>query len=394
MAERPFDVFLAHNSQDKPLIRQLYSELKDRGIKPWLDEEEVTPGTSFQDQIQQAIAEVKTAAICIGQVGLGKWQALELKTLISQCVERNIPVIPVLLPGVTEIPENLLFLNEFHAVTFPDGMEDEQAYYRLEWGITGRKPLPMMKKILSLGVNGSAKRDYDNSPDRILDWTEYYNFATQPRELASPEIWQQVLLPELQEVRDQLAQGRRDLTLDLRGMIPLSGAFVIGAVFQETRGFILQVEQFTGSPSLWKSSETPSNLKFRVVQECGHAGQDLCVALAITRSSWPQIQKLYQNPAYGINAVIYLEPDTDAGASDRALTSNADAVAMVQDTKRLIDHYRQVYQADRLHLVFACPMGFAALLGHRLRAVGEIVTYEFTNSSDQPYVPSVRFNPG
>ncbi|MFZ4641426.1 MAG: hypothetical protein ACOYMP_13650 [Nodosilinea sp.] len=35
MAEQPFDVFLAHNSQDKPLIRQLYRELKDRGIKPW-----------------------------------------------------------------------------------------------------------------------------------------------------------------------------------------------------------------------------------------------------------------------------------------------------------------------------------------------------------------------
>jgi hypothetical protein len=39
---------------------------------------------------------------------LGRWQALELQTFISQCVERNIPVIPVLLLGVAEIPENLL----------------------------------------------------------------------------------------------------------------------------------------------------------------------------------------------------------------------------------------------------------------------------------------------
>lgn len=257
-----------------------------------------------------------------------------------------------------------------------------------------RKKTSLLNPMICLGVNGSAKRVYDNSPDRILDWTEYYDFSAQPRQLATPEIWQQVLLPELREVRDQLAQGRRDLTLDLRGLIPLSGAFAIGAVFQETRGFILQVEQSTGSSSLWKSSEQPSNLKFRVVQECGHAGKDLCVALAISRPSWPQVQKLYENPAHGINAVVYLEPDTKAGASDRALASNAEAIALVEDAKRLIDHYRQLYQADRLHLVFACPMGFAALLGHRLRAVGEIVTYEFTQSTDEPYTPSVRFNPG
>lgn len=139
MVEQSFDVFLAHSSQDKPLIRQLYRKLKDRGIKPWLDEEEIAPGTSFQDEIQQAIARIKTAAICIGQGGLGKWEALELKAFISQCVERGIPVIPVLLPEVAEIPENLLFLKEFNAVAFKGEIEDEQALDYLGWGITKQK---------------------------------------------------------------------------------------------------------------------------------------------------------------------------------------------------------------------------------------------------------------
>jgi DNA-directed RNA polymerase subunit RPC12/RpoP len=139
MEEQSFDVFLAHNSQDKRLIRQIYRQLKERGIRPWLDEEEIAPGTSFQDEIQQAIAHIKTAAVCIGEEGLGRWQALELKTFISQCVEKEIPVIPVLLPGVTEIPENLLFLREFMAVRFED-IDDEQAYNRLQWGVTSTKP--------------------------------------------------------------------------------------------------------------------------------------------------------------------------------------------------------------------------------------------------------------
>jgi len=136
-----FDVFLAHSSKDKPLIRQIYRELKQRGMRPWLDEEEIAPGTQFQDEIQQAIGQIKVAAaICIGQHGLGRWQKLELKSFISQCVNRNIPVIPVLLPGVEVIPDELPFLQEFHAVHFDGDIRDERAFYKLEWGITGIKP--------------------------------------------------------------------------------------------------------------------------------------------------------------------------------------------------------------------------------------------------------------
>ncbi len=69
MAEQNFDVFLAHSSKDKPLIRQLYRRLKDQGINPWLDEEEIAPGTSFQDEIQQAIAQIKTELSALDREG-------------------------------------------------------------------------------------------------------------------------------------------------------------------------------------------------------------------------------------------------------------------------------------------------------------------------------------
>lgn len=153
MSGQQFDVFLAHNSKDKPLIREIYRLLKERGINPWLDEEEIAPGASFQDEIQQAIGLVKTAAIFIGSDDLGRWQAHELKTLISQCVERNIKVIPVLLPGVEEIPDRLLFLREFHAVSFRHSHTDEDGIFRLEWGITGQKPQAPLKADLSLNPN-------------------------------------------------------------------------------------------------------------------------------------------------------------------------------------------------------------------------------------------------
>lgn len=135
-----FDVFLAHNSLDKPLVREIAKKLEQRGLKAWLDEQQIPPGRSFQDEVQQAIPVVKSAAVFIGSQGLGRWQSWELKVFISQCVENNIPVIPVLLPGINSLPEYLVFLKNFRWIHFSTKVDDEKALDLLEWGITGHKP--------------------------------------------------------------------------------------------------------------------------------------------------------------------------------------------------------------------------------------------------------------
>lgn len=121
-----FDVFLAHNSLDKPEVQIIAAALRRRGLEPWIDDEQIPPGRPFQDEIQQAIPLVKSAAIFIGVRGLGRWQIWELRSLINQCVERNIPVIPVLLPGVEQVPEKFVFLKEFRWVSFSQTIEDER----------------------------------------------------------------------------------------------------------------------------------------------------------------------------------------------------------------------------------------------------------------------------
>ena len=136
-----FDVFLAHNSQDKPEVQLIAAALRQRNLKPWIDYDQIAPGSSFQDEIQQAIPLVKSAAIFIGERGLGRWQDWELKSLMQRCVEKGIPVIPVLLPGVKNIPEKFVFLEQFRWVSFSQH-NDERALDLLEWGITGIKPKP------------------------------------------------------------------------------------------------------------------------------------------------------------------------------------------------------------------------------------------------------------
>ncbi len=143
MVDQPkFDVFLAHNSQDKPYVRAIARKLIERGLYYWIDEEQIPPGQSFQKVIQKAIPRVQSAAICIGLQGLGQWQEEELDALQTQCVKADISLIPVLLPDVEEIPENLLFLQQRNWVRFANGIDDVKALNDLEWGITGERPNP------------------------------------------------------------------------------------------------------------------------------------------------------------------------------------------------------------------------------------------------------------
>ncbi|MGK7953039.1 MAG: GUN4 domain-containing protein [Xenococcaceae cyanobacterium] len=173
-----FDVFLAHNSVDKPQVRAIAKELRKRGLKPWLDEEQIAPGDLFQEAIQRAIPQIKAAAICIGPKGLGKWQVIELQALISQFINKGSRVIPVLLPGVDKIPDNLLFLQQFNWISCES--VDEIAY-NLEWGITGVKP--------KLEQKSSTYTTLCNKPDDVKLRSKKGTNYTKLRALLASREW-------------------------------------------------------------------------------------------------------------------------------------------------------------------------------------------------------------
>ncbi|MCC5640434.1 GUN4 domain-containing protein [Nostoc sp. CHAB 5844] len=210
------DVFLAHNTQDKPQVRAIALALKQRNITYWLDEEQIPPGRSFQDEIQQAIPLVKSAVIFIGSQGLGRWQSWELKAFISKCVEKEIPVIPVLLPGVEKFPEELIFLREFRYISFSEQKEEEEVLDLIEWGITGRKP----QKILQSNAQKPGQIPQEGSAEKIdgiLYDKQTQNSEPQNHQLSeigangielSPEAVQK--LPLLKDVCDALIDAFPD----------------------------------------------------------------------------------------------------------------------------------------------------------------------------------------
>jgi TIR domain len=156
--QNQFDVFLAHNSVDKPQVEKIANRLKEQGLRPWLDQEQIAAGELFQIEIQKVLFKIKSAAIFIGSTGMGDWQGIELPSLISQHISRKIPIIPVLLPNVNKIPDDLSFLQQFNWVSF-ESIDDDYALFKLECGINGYKTSEYLQNIQKKLADFMSQKD-------------------------------------------------------------------------------------------------------------------------------------------------------------------------------------------------------------------------------------------
>ena len=136
-----FDVFLSHNSLDKPVVRELKRVLGEAGLSCWLDVDELVPGENWQLGLEAGIRNSVSAAVCFGPAGIGPWEDEEMQTVLIRAVKEKRRVIPVLLPGAPKEPAIPVFLGNRTWVDLRSGLTGENLN-RLIWGITGRKPEP------------------------------------------------------------------------------------------------------------------------------------------------------------------------------------------------------------------------------------------------------------
>jgi hypothetical protein len=137
-AEGKFDVFLCHNTADKPAVIRLAQRLKEAGLLVWLDIWELPPGRPWQPLLEEQIGNIKSSAVFVGSAGIGPWQEQEIYSFLREFVARKAPVIPVLLEDAPARPELPIFLQAMTWVDFRTTEPDP--FGRLVWGITGRRP--------------------------------------------------------------------------------------------------------------------------------------------------------------------------------------------------------------------------------------------------------------
>lgn len=110
-SSRPLRVFLCHSSNDKPLVRELYSRLSAEHIDTWLDEEKLLPGQDWKHEITKAVRSADVVIVCLSRGSIGKagYIQKEIKDALDVADEQpedTIFLIPLKLEEC-EVPERL-----------------------------------------------------------------------------------------------------------------------------------------------------------------------------------------------------------------------------------------------------------------------------------------------
>lgn len=132
-----FDVFLCHNSEDKPFVRKIARQLRERNLNPWLDEEQLRGGDVLSDVMDEISQDIEAVVVFIGGKDLGGWQKREIAGFVHDSVKREIRVIPVLFDSAREVP---FFLRGGIWIDFRQPEPDP--FERLVMAITGTQVRP------------------------------------------------------------------------------------------------------------------------------------------------------------------------------------------------------------------------------------------------------------
>lgn len=141
MPSPEFDVFLSHNSRDKNQVKELAKLLRARGLKCWLDVDNLVPGEMWQRGLEKGLVASATVAACIGPHKMGRWQDPEMQVALDLAQGGDKRILPILLPGASDTPELSAFLKLYGWVDLRGGF-DPSGIDRVVWGITGKRPLP------------------------------------------------------------------------------------------------------------------------------------------------------------------------------------------------------------------------------------------------------------
>jgi WD40 repeat protein len=157
-----YDVFLSHNSEDKPEIEKLALGLQDEiGLNPWLDVWHIPGGVKWEEEIDQALSTCNTCAVILGEHGWGEYHLREARAALARRKKHpSFRVIPVFLQGAREEDTDALpdFFAETQWISFREGTDDQDALRRLAAAVRGEVPYGEGRPNRSYQIRRDARR--------------------------------------------------------------------------------------------------------------------------------------------------------------------------------------------------------------------------------------------
>jgi hypothetical protein len=99
-------IFISHSSKDDPFVAELRQALELRSLTVWVDSRRLRAGDQLTPEIEQAISEAFAVTVVVSQNSLNsEWVHDEVayaRRIQSKRGADEFPIIPLLLPGMTE----------------------------------------------------------------------------------------------------------------------------------------------------------------------------------------------------------------------------------------------------------------------------------------------------
>ena len=173
-ADTAFDVFLSYHSGDGDWVALLKERLASKGIRVWLDSEQIRPGDRFPGALASAIGQVHSVVVVLSPGSIASpWVEEEYTLALAQ--RRR--VVAVLIDDV-EPPG---FLQGRTWVDFRDQAAFERNLEQLLFGITGHSPS---------GDAGSAPPEYrDTAPPESTDEAKVLERLIERRRHQRQRLW-------------------------------------------------------------------------------------------------------------------------------------------------------------------------------------------------------------
>ncbi len=137
-------VFLSHNSNDKPWVRDLAKRLSNDGVVVWLDEAELNIGDSLIERISEGIEQMQFVAAVLSNNSISStWVQKELSLAMSKEIKgKQVTVLPLLIEKCT-LPPSLA--DKLYAdFTNPENFESEYTKLLKTIGIKVTSPKPKL----------------------------------------------------------------------------------------------------------------------------------------------------------------------------------------------------------------------------------------------------------
>ena len=146
-------VFLSHNSHDKPAVIGIANYLTQQGIGVFLDKWNLVPGQPWEPDIEEALETCEAALLCLGPHGEGPVHHKEMEIAVRRmATDPHFRVVGVLLPGIGRdrgaVPDYVSAYTwvEFEAtVEEPQGLDKLVAGVRAQMPGASRPPLPQIR---------------------------------------------------------------------------------------------------------------------------------------------------------------------------------------------------------------------------------------------------------